>query len=915
MPTAIQEILRTGRDSNDSYWVTARYSDDWSKAWFNNTIFDMTRNLVELEPTSLIFSPENWLPLGAVEDTSGNVYRSDYKNHQLLHKLSCEKAFKPIECPGGKGWQTGQFNKPAGVSIDCRGSLLVADSGNHRVQIIKPESQTVIAVLGKPSDLGGYLAGITNGAMTEPVHAICDPRNYRIYVADRAGGMIHVFNDLYEYAYSFVPDTLPAFGEVPEKPVPLALAIADDGSLLVLDANYSRIMRMSIKGKPLSDLGFTTGDANPFIGGRNLQPRYVVKGEFVVGPFDSGVYNQTWHKINLESSIPENTSVSVKSFASNDDSIVDIDTIPWAPIEPVPIKHKTVTGCKKRPERLVLSDKQNWERYRHGDYRRSRPVISSFEDGDGPSSSDLVSISHEQARILRVGDTVVFDTGASSEQLEIASISETDFRAYANGVAKIYSQDTELWLVEQNGKTVPGGARHFYTLVAGELVDLSTAVMNDRLTDVVVPHSVAAIARIGDRLELRYAGDTASLEIESVNLKQITNVVMSAAVGGDYSHSTLSLETSPGRLVCDDIYGFDYQPARHLKITVDDEHIAEVSLVEPDVATIWLEPGSTVEFGKWNYFTTMLPVATDRGRYLWVRVQLNGALRRSGDETAIATPVIYSVGALTPRPSYLDMLPAVYSRAEADRDPVGSLFLERYLALFENRFTSMETTYEQLSSLLNIESTNEEWLTFLSTWMGLILDPSWDVMRRRRLLLEAMELFQKRGTREGISRYLEIYTGKKPVILEGFRWRPASSMVIGRIGRLGCSSLKADSCDYEPYAHRFGIHVFVEKTSEQDVIEIAVRNIINSVKPAHTDYELILNLPETRVGYQSRVGIDMVLTERPKNPFFITAKKPGDKPSSIIGYNRLISNPVSSTQTGSTVLDIGGIETRGLTLN
>ena len=32
MPAAIQEILRTGRDPNDSYWVTVRYAADWADA-------------------------------------------------------------------------------------------------------------------------------------------------------------------------------------------------------------------------------------------------------------------------------------------------------------------------------------------------------------------------------------------------------------------------------------------------------------------------------------------------------------------------------------------------------------------------------------------------------------------------------------------------------------------------------------------------------------------------------------------------------------------------------------------------------------------------------------------------------------------------------------------------------------------
>ena len=369
-----------------------------------------------------------------------------------------------------------------------------------------------------------------------------------------------------------------------------------------------------------------------------------------------------------------------------------------------------------------------------------------------------------------------------------------------------------------------------------------------------------------------------------------------------------------------DLDGFDYQSPRETSIEIDDEtgtHAATVFFVEPDVQTVWLEPGSTVDIASWSRFFTETPVATDRGQYLWIQLHLDGALRHGGDETAVATPTIHSVGALTPRPSLLRLLPALYSRSDPDKDPVGALFLERFLALFEGHMTDLESAYEAVSSLLNIETTNEEWLVYVSTWMGLVLDPSWDKDRRRLLLTEVMDLYQKRGTREGLQRYLEIYTGNRPVILEGFQWRPASSIVIGRLGRLGCSAMKSQSCDYEPYAHRFGLHVFVDDTEELDVVEATVRSIVDSIKPAHTDYDLQIAVLETRVGHQSRVGIDMFLRDPPVTSIRLSASSQVDHTgtSPTIGVGTLARNPSGSTSAGGPLLDIGGIRATRISLN
>ena len=60
------------------------------------------------------------------------------------------------------------------------------------------------------------------------------------------------------------------------------------------------------------------------------------------------------------------------------------------------------------------------------------------------------------------------------------------------------------------------------------------------------------------------------------------------------------------------------------------------------------------------------------------------------------------------------------------------------------------------------------------------------------LLREIVNLYRLRGTVAGIKRFVEIYTGIRPEILEGFLERPLESSILGTNGiRLGATTMLA----------------------------------------------------------------------------------------------------------------------------
>jgi phage tail-like protein len=297
--------------------------------------------------------------------------------------------------------------------------------------------------------------------------------------------------------------------------------------------------------------------------------------------------------------------------------------------------------------------------------------------------------------------------------------------------------------------------------------------------------------------------------------------------------------------------------------------------------------------------------ATDRGRYLWLRLRFFGRKQRESDEVASATPALRSLRALGPRLSYLSYLPAIYSRRDPAADAPGALFLERYLTLFERVLTGIEESYEEVSRLLNLDATTPEWLSWLASWLGLALDPSWPLDRRRQLLGNALALYRLRGTPEGLSRYVEIYSGSRPELMEGFRTRARPAGVLGQSWVLGCVPVGDGSACLPGArsggAHRFRLYAYVDDGCAKEKVEAAVRAIVDANKPAHTDYDLCIVRPDARVGLQSTVGLDLVVGGSPPEPSILGEgrTRTGAEPRPVLGKNLFLGGDAPALHTAA----------------
>ncbi len=839
--------LHPGRDANDSAWIVLRRPEDWAGATLTDVIVDPGVPALVLRP-----APAQGLGAVEIEDLDGTRYRVDADADAVWRRHGCDAAWALFV--GTTGTETGKLRRPLGLALDSRrGMLAIADAGNHRVQVVRAATGEPVVVIGCVDIFGRGVASSDPHALDEPV-ALAFHRGM-LGVADRRRGAVNIYDDRFELVATLVP--VPPSAPTGFVPQPIAVAI-DACIVWVIDAAWSVPIAYDFEGHVTADAGAPP----PEIASMEAHSRSASRGDVVVGPIDGQTEDLAWHRVIVDAHVPPGTSVEVQTFASDDP--VTPSVIPWAPVRPQRIPIEEVESRDGESARLVVSDQGRWLRKRAEPYLRTNRPLGRLA-GTGPNGVAGFTVPWIMARRLRAHDDIELRRlDGTAMPRAIASIAGRTLHSVVSGDIQLYGPGCTLVLVEREGVEPLGGPREIARFSTSDLLDLGAAVDDGTLYDVPASHAVAALVRDGDVLRVEDGTvASATIVVDRVDHSDAT-VVLALAVVGNFELADLRLVMARDRLVVDQLGWTDDVPAGEPVFVHDDNAGTMVATTlrwaELDTDTVWLEPLSGIPYATWTRFTLADAEPTDRGQYLWVRLSLHGAVALPGDPIAIAGPMIRSLRVVLPRLSLLRYLPQVYSRRDDD-DPTGALFLERLLALPESRLTAIEARYEEVARQLNPEASTPEWLRFLAAWYGLVFDPSWPLARRRELVINAHELFAKRGTLEGIRRYLEIYLGTSPSIVEGFQWRAAPPTVLGGERVLGQSALGGTLVhERSGLPHHFSIWVFGDnETGCGETTANAARAIIESSKPAHTTYDLHVIDGSPRVGISTSLGIDMVL--------------------------------------------------------
>ncbi|MCW2594891.1 MAG: repeat domain protein, partial [Jatrophihabitans sp.] len=106
-------------------------------------------------------------------------------------------------------------------------------------------------------------------------------------------------------------------------------------------------------------------------------------------------------------------------------------------------------------------------------------------------------------------------------------------------------------------------------------------------------------------------------------------------------------------------------------------------------------------------------------------------------------------GLTTPTPLG-PMLPAVYQEDE---------FTMRFVGGLDDVLAPILTTLDCLIDYFDPALTPTDFLDWLATWVGIELDESWAIERRRAAVATAVEMYRMRGTISGLRANLEVLSG------------------------------------------------------------------------------------------------------------------------------------------------------------
>ncbi|MBN1657587.1 MAG: phage tail protein [Anaerolineae bacterium] len=251
-----------------------------------------------------------------------------------------------------------------------------------------------------------------------------------------------------------------------------------------------------------------------------------------------------------------------------------------------------------------------------------------------------------------------------------------------------------------------------------------------------------------------------------------------------------------------------------------------------------------------------------------------------------ATPSLEQIQLDYDHVTYLQHLPAIYGE-----DPAARQLLGRWLSLFESMFEDVEIEIGTLPALFDPAAAQPDWLPWLARWLDMELHEDWDVAAKRRAIASAFNLHRLRGTRRGLEAAVRRDTGldvviEEPIVQAGWWALPgdegspaaerasilgvttmlvaaeAQGAVVGTTATLDRSHLIAEGQMgaplFQDLAHRFTVRVYRGAHFTPHTL-MAVAEVLEREKPAHTSHHVCLVEPCMRIGFQARLGIDTIV--------------------------------------------------------
>ncbi|WP_394002959.1 gluconolaconase [Luteimonas sp. WGS1318] len=182
-------------------------------------------------------------PSGMAIDAGGVLYVADTGNH-AIRRITPQGEVTTL-AGGGGGFVDGpalmaRFDAPIGIAVGGDGTVYVADSHNDRIRAIRDGVVSTLA----GGDGPGFLDGGGADARFDTPTGLALDGDGRLWIADTGNGAVRVLDAAGVHTpalHAADPDDLPR--------APLALAMADDGTLYITELARGRVLQRAADGR------------------------------------------------------------------------------------------------------------------------------------------------------------------------------------------------------------------------------------------------------------------------------------------------------------------------------------------------------------------------------------------------------------------------------------------------------------------------------------------------------------------------------------------------------------------------------------------------------------------------------------------------------------------------------------------
>jgi phage tail-like protein len=148
-------------------------------------------------------------------------------------------------------------------------------------------------------------------------------------------------------------------------------------------------------------------------------------------------------------------------------------------------------------------------------------------------------------------------------------------------------------------------------------------------------------------------------------------------------------------------------------------------------------------------------------------------------------------------------------------------FAQRFLSAFDAALAPIFSTLDNLTAYMDPWLAPEDFLDWLGSWFGLVLDEAWSVERRRALVANAFEFYRMRGTSAGLKAHLEVFTGGTVEIVD--------------TGGLATSTTAGAPFPGSP---NFAVLVRVQVDDPDAINMVRLEALVAAAKPAHLTHRI-----------------------------------------------------------------------------